>query len=85
MAESQIKLNFVNPLSVLSFPESWKMPCLPKNLTETLASLSLNPNVETLVQGTIRKDHELTVDELRIVLKDKLRMLNSLSKVANSS
>lgn len=61
------------------------MPFLPKNLTETLASLSLNPNVEALVQGTIRKDHELTIDELRIVLKDKLRMLNSLSKVTVTS
>lgn len=61
------------------------MPCLPKNLTETLASLSLNPNVEALVQGTIRKDHELTVEELRVVLKDKLRMLNSLSKVTVAS
>lgn len=61
------------------------MPCLPKNLTETLASLTLNPNVEALVQGTIRKDHELTVDELHIVLKDKLRMLNSLSKVTVAS
>lgn len=61
------------------------MPCLPTNLTETLASLSLNPNVEALVQGTIRKDHELTVEELRVVLKDKLRMLNSLSKVSVAS
>lgn len=61
--------------------ESWKAPQLPKTLTETLASLSLNPKVETLVDSTITKNHEITVDEIRIILKDKLRCLNSLSKV----
>lgn len=62
--------------------ESWKAPSLPKTLTETLASLSLNPKVETLVDSTISKNHELTVNELRTILKDKLRCLNSLSKVS---
>lgn len=57
------------------------MPRLPKTLTETLASLSLNPKVETLVETTISKNHELTVMEIRNVLKDKLRMLNTLSKI----
>lgn len=69
---------FFNSISIYIPTEKER---LPKSLTETLASLSLNLNVEALVQGTIRKDHELTVDELRIVIKDKLRMLNSLSKV----
>lgn len=63
------------------FSESWKAPKLPKTLTETLASLSLNPKVETLVDSTISKNHEITVDEIRTILKDKLRCLNSLSKV----
>ncbi|XP_031637101.1 phagocyte signaling-impaired protein [Contarinia nasturtii] len=61
--------------------ESWKAPRLPKTLTETLASLSLNPKVETLVDSTITKNHEITIDEIRTILKDKLRCLNSLSKV----
>lgn len=61
--------------------ESWKAPRLPNTLTETLASLSLNPKVETLVDSTITKNHEITVDEIRTILKDKLRCLNSLSKV----
>lgn len=54
------------------------MPCLPKTLTETLASLSLNPKVETLVESEISKSHILTVVEIRQIIKDKLKMLNTL-------
>lgn len=60
--------------------ESWKLPCIPEDLTAILASLSLNPNVETLVKTTIKESHNLTVKELRLLIKDKLRMLNTLSK-----
>lgn len=63
------------------FTESLKKPTLVKTLTETLESLSLNPNVETIVDITISKSHEIVVDEIRTVLKDKLRALNALRKV----
>lgn len=43
--------------------------------------MSLNPNVETIVDITISKSHEIVVDEIRTVLKDKLRALNALRKV----
>lgn len=64
----------------ISFAESLKKPTLAKSLTETLKSLSLNPNVETIVDITISKSHEIVVDEIRTVLKDKLRALNALGK-----
>lgn len=76
----------MNELEIIFFlfflsTESWKSPNLPKTLTETLASLSLNPKVEILVDSTISKNHEITVDEIRTVLREKLRALNSLSKI----
>lgn len=60
--------------------ESLKKPVLAKGLTETLESLSLNPHVETIVDIMISKSHEIVVDEIRTVLKDKLRALNALTK-----
>lgn len=73
--------NFQSFSFFFHFVECWKTPGLPKTLTETLASLSLNPKVETLVNNTITRNHEITVHEMRTIIKDKLRCLNSLSKV----
>lgn len=37
--------------------------------------MSLNPNVEPLVQTTLRDSHAIAVQELRAIIKEKLRML----------
>lgn len=39
--------------------------------------MSLNPNVEPVVQTTLRDGHLIAVQELRAVIKEKLRMLRS--------
>lgn len=37
--------------------------------------MSMNPNVEPIVQTTLRDGHLIVVQELRVVIKEKLRML----------
>lgn len=41
--------------------------------------MSLNPNVEQLVNGTIRDSHGIMIKELKLIIKDKLRMLHNIN------
>lgn len=58
--------------------ETWETPVVSQSLTESLASMSLNPKVEVLVNGTFREDHKYTVKELQIIVKDKIKMINKM-------
>ncbi len=53
----------------------WKTPCCPENILDRLASMSLNPKVEQLVSGTLKESHNITVKELKTIVKEKIRML----------
>lgn len=74
----------VDCVSFLSsfFSESWKVPVLPKSLSEVLASLSLNPKVATLAEtyANIKDNHELTIQEIRANLANKIITLNNITK-----
>lgn len=58
--------------------DTWKTPVVSKSLTDILASMSLNPKVEDLVNGTFREDHKYAVKELKIIVKDKIKMINKV-------
>lgn len=53
----------------------WKTPFCPENILDRLASMSLNPKVEQLVSGTLKESHNITVKELKTIVKEKIRML----------
>ncbi|KAG4065801.1 hypothetical protein HA402_012479 [Bradysia odoriphaga] len=55
--------------------DTWKTPCCPDNILDRLASMSLNPKVEQLVSGTLKESHNITVKELKTIVKEKIRML----------
>lgn len=63
------------------FLDSWKSPFLPETLIESLAGLSLDSNIENSVKELITKNHEIVAYELRGIVREKLRMLNLLSKL----
>lgn len=76
-------LCFISLFSLFfSVAESWKVPVLSKNLSEILASLSLNPNVATLPEtyANIKDNHEQTVQEVRATLAPKIIALNVMIK-----
>lgn len=63
---------------ILSHPTGdWAPPLCPDDLIERIAAMSLNPNVEPVVQTTLRDGHLIAVQEMRAVIKEKLRMLRS--------
>lgn len=55
--------------------DTWKTPCCPDNILDRLASMSLNPKVEQLVSGTLKESHNITVKEMKTIIKEKIRML----------
>lgn len=54
---------------------NWTPPLCPDNLVERIAAMSLNPNVEPVVQTTLRDGHTIAVKELRTIIREKQRML----------
>lgn len=58
--------------------DTWQTPVVSKTLSESLASMSLNPKVEDLVNGTFREDHKYTVKELKMIVKDKIKLINKV-------
>lgn len=61
--------------------DSWKIPGVSDNLADRIAAMSLNPKVELVVNGMIRDSHLTTVKELKIIIRDKCRMLNSVTSI----
>lgn len=64
--------------------DSWKTPGVSENLADRIAAMSLNPNVEVLVNGTIRDSHNATVKELKIITRDKCRLLHGVTIASKS-
>lgn len=71
--------SFLFPYSVYSFffrhAANWTAPLCPDNLVDRIAAMSLNPNVEPLVQTTLREGHRIAVEEMRAIVREKQRML----------
>lgn len=55
--------------------DTWKTPGCPDNILDRLASMSLNPKVEQLVSGTLKESHNITVKEMKTIIREKIRML----------
>lgn len=76
----KLKLTFTNIDNSIN---EWETPVIPKNLTDTLASLSLNPSfqlmnpkVEELVESTFKEDHIITIYDLRLIIVNKIKLIN---------
>jgi hypothetical protein len=54
----------------------WKTPSLCDSLAKCLEAMSINDKVETLVNTTIQESHNLFVQEMQNLVKEKIRMLN---------
>lgn len=56
--------------------ETWKQPSMTTSLVKTLAAMSLDPQVDTIVNNTFKENHTTVVKDLRQILKDKIKMAN---------
>lgn len=63
-------------ISHFSLTDTWKKPSMTTSLVKTLAAMSLDPQVDTIVNNTFRENHITVVKDLKQILKDKIRMAN---------
>lgn len=62
------------------FTASWNRPEIPKDLTTYMADMSISPEIETLLFGDVmsifKDSHDQMVNEIKHLIKDKMRMVN---------
>lgn len=66
--------NIHSPLNPIS--DTWKQPSMTTSLVKTLAAMTLDPHVDTIVNNTFKENHTTVVKDLKQILKDKIKMAN---------